>query len=132
MTQAIRELTKVRQRLHDQLHELQVEVDAIEKAINVLDREDQNDGSASTNKEFAKTGFADGCRSIVGSEFITPLEVRDRLIRGGFKHKSKSKVLGGVYATLKRLAGPKGPFDVGARDGRKVYRMKQTPEQAAA
>ena len=57
MTQAIRELTKVRQRLHDQLHELQVEVDAIEKAINVLDREDQNDGSASTNKEFAKTGL---------------------------------------------------------------------------
>ena len=130
--EAIRELTKLQQRKHDQLRELQVEVDAIDKAIELLEREKQSEALTGTSKEFAKTGFADGCRSIVGPEFITPLEVRDRLIRGGFKHKSKSKVLGGVYATLKRLAGPKGPFDVGARDGRKVYRMKQTPEQAAA
>ena len=129
--EAIRELTKIRQRKHDQLHALQVEVDAIDKAIELLERENQNEGSASMSKEFAKTGFADGCRSIVGPEFVAPLEVRDRLIRGGFKHVSKTKVLGGVYATLKRLAGPNGPLETGTLNGKKAYRVKQNPEQAA-
>ena len=125
---AIRELTKLQQRKHDQLCALQVEVDTIDKAIELLERENQSEGLTSTSKEFAKTGFADGCRSIVGPEFVTPPEVRDRLIRGGFKHESKIKVLGGVYSTLKRLAGPNGPFEAGTMNGKKAYRMKQQPE----
>ncbi len=127
--EAIRELTRIKQRKHDQLRALQFEVDAIDKAIELLEREDQSEGSASKSKEFAKTGFADGCRSIVGPEFITPLEVRDRLIRGGFKHKSKAKALSGVYATLKRLAGANGLFEVGKLNGKKAYRVKQKPER---
>ncbi len=126
--EATRELVRIKQRKQDQLRELQVEVDAIDKAVELLERESQSEGSTSTSKEFAKTGFADGCRSIVGPEFVTPLEVRDRLIRGGFKHESKSKVLSGVYATLKRLAGPNGPFEAGTMNGKKAYRMKQQPE----
>ena len=127
--EVIRELTKVKQRLHDQLRELQVEVDSIERSIKVLERENQKEVSASTSNEFAKTGFADGCRSVVGAEFITPLEVRDRFIRGGFKHKDKAKVLGGIYATLKRLAGANGVFEVGQLNGKKAYRLKQKPER---
>ncbi len=123
-----RELVTIKQRKQDQLRALQSEVDAIDKAIELLEREKQSEASTGTSKEFANTGFADGCRSIVGSEFITPPEVRGRLIRGGFKHESKSKVLGGVYATLKRLAGPNGPLETGTLNGKKAYRVKQNPE----
>ena len=126
--EAIRELTKLRQRKYGQLRELKVEVDAIDKAIELLEREKHREGLTSTSKEFSKTGFADGCRSIVGPEFITPLEIRDRLIRGGFKHNSKTKVLGGVYATLKRLAGPNGPFENGTLNGKKAYRVRNQPD----
>ena len=126
--EATRELLRIKQRKQDQLRELQVEVDAIDKAVELLERESQSEGSTSTSKEFAKTGFADGCRSIVGPEFVTPPEVRDLLIRGGFKHASKIKVLSGVYATLKRLAGQNGPFEAGTMNGKKAYRMKQQPE----
>ena len=117
--------------MHDQLLDLQGEVDAIDKAIKVLEREDEKEGSVSDSDEFSKTGFADGCRSIVGPEFITPLEVRDRLICGGFKHKDKTKVLGGVYATLKRLSGSNGPFESEKLNGKKAYRVKEDPEQKA-
>ena len=129
--EAIRQLTKIGKRLHDQLRDLQVEVDAIDKAIKVLEREDEKEGSVSESDEFSNTGFADGCRSIVGPELITPLEVRDRLIRGGFKNRDKAKVLGGVYATLKRLAGSNGPFEGGTLNGKKAYRVKEKPEQEA-
>ena len=129
--EAIRELTKIRKRLHDQLRDLQVEVDAIDMAIKVLEREDEKEGSVSESDEFSNTGFADGCRSIVGPEFITPPEVRDRLILGGFKHKDKTKVLSGVYATLKRMAGSNGPFESGKLNGKKAYRVKENPEQKA-
>ena len=129
--EAKRELTRIRKRLHDQLRDLQVEVDAIDMAIKVLEREDEKEGSVSESDEFSNTGFADGCRSIVSPEFITPPEVRDRLILGGFKHKDKTKVLSGVYATLKRLAGSNGPFESGKLNGKKAYRVKENPEQAA-
>ena len=129
--EAIRELTKIRKRLHDQLRDLQVEVDAIDRTINVLEREDEKEGSVSESDEFSNTGFADGCRSIVGHEFIAPQEVRDRLILGGFKHKDKTKVLSGVYATLKRLAGSNGPFESEKLNGKKAYRVKENPEQKA-
>ena len=122
-----RELVKIKKRKQDQLRALQSEVDAIDKSIELLEREKQSGASTGTSKEFANTGFADGCRSIVGPEFITPLEIRDRLISGGFKHKSKTKVLGGVYATLKRLAGPNGPFETGTLNGKKAFRVKENP-----
>ena len=129
--EVILELTKIRKRLQDQLRDLQVEVDAIDRTINVIEREDEKEGSVSESDEFSNTGFADGCRSIVGHEFIAPREVRDRLILGGFKHKDKTKVLSGVYATLKRLAGSNGPFESEKLNGKKAYRVKENPEQKA-
>ena len=59
-------------------------------------------------------------------EWITPSLVRDSMLSGGYRIEDSSKLLGYVFATLKRLA-KKGDLEGKRIDGRLRYRKRQPP-----
>jgi hypothetical protein len=119
--EAVKELVRLRERIQVQLRELQLEFDVVNKAIQLLEREGQPEVN---DKRFAKMGLSEACRQIVNGDWITPSGVRDILMRGGFKNENKSKLLGYVFATLKRLQQA-SEFEVKRIDDRLKYRKKQ-------
>jgi len=119
----IQELMRVRAGIQDQLRESQSELQAVDTTIKLLQRERQSNIETTNTKEFAKGGLSDACRGILGSELVTPLQVRDRLMLGGYPAKSKSKLLSSVYATVKRLA-MRGEIEAGKLGGKSAYRKK--------
>lgn len=129
--QAIQELMQLKEGLQKHIGVLQSEMATVDKAIQLLEREGQRSTQTINEKQFSKTGLSDACRLIVGNEWISPGEIRDRMIQGGFKNNGKSKLLGSVFATCKRLAASE-EFDVGRVDEKQKYRKRQSVDGAAA
>ncbi len=125
---ALMELKRIRRTVLQDLEKVQLEVDAIDKTIGILERRQNQELEHIVNgKEFSNQGLTDGCRQIVGSEFISPLEVRNRLLAGGYPIKStKGKFLGSVYSTLKRIE-KNGELEARKEDGRWCFR-KRSPK----
>ena len=126
--QAILELTGVRQKLQEKIVALQSELTSIDRAIEILERESPsrvntvNTVNGSSGRQFKKKGLSESCLAIVGSDFVKPSIVRDRLMAGGYPVKSKTKLLSSVFATLSRLA-KLSKLEVGTIDGRRVFRQ---------
>jgi len=121
--QARDELIRLREKLRAQISVLESEMATVDKAIQLLERENHSGAAGTQDKRFHKLGLSDACRQIVGSEWISPAEVRDQMMRGGFKNHNKSKLLGSVFATLKRLA--KNELEGKKMDGKMKYRKRQ-------
>ena len=122
--QAVLELTRVRQKLQEKIVALQSELTSIDRAIEILERESPsrvNTVNGSSGRQFKKKGLSESCLAIVGSDFVKPSIVRDRLMAGGYPVKSRTKLLSSVFATLSRLA-KLGKLEAGAIDGRRVFR----------
>ena len=122
---ALTELRRLQRVLLDTLATVQLEADSINKAIEILEREQNKLADQNANgKEFSNIGLADACRKIIRSEFISPLEVRNQLVAGGYPFKStKGKLLGSVYSTIKR-SERKGELEAQKEDGRWCFRKK--------
>lgn len=129
--EAIKELTRIKDKLQAQIHSLEVETAAIEKAIQLLERENRPETVLVQEKRFSKLGLSDACREIAGAEWLSPLEVREQLMRGGFKSDDKVKLLNSVFATLKRLA-KMGELEARRVDSKLKYRKRQAAEQTVA
>ncbi len=122
---AIGQLNRLKERLEGQLHTTRTELDAVDKALQLLEREQSAEPLAAGDKRFARLGLSDSCRQIVGEEWTTPLEVRNRMLQGGYqsKNKKKANLLNAIYATLKRLA-ESGTFEAGKKNGKLAFRKK--------
>ena len=121
--QAKQELMQLKDRLQRQIAVLESEMATVDKAIQLLDREDQSGTTGPRDTRFRKVGLSDACRQIVSDDWISPTEVRNQLMQGGFKNNDKSKLLAAVFATLKRLA--KKEFEGKKVDGKMKYRKRQ-------
>ncbi len=121
--QAKQELMQLKTKLQQQISVLESEMVTVDKAIQLLEREDHSGASGPKDARFRKVGLSDACRQIVGSEWASPSEVREALMKGGYKHESKAKLLGSVFATLKRLAAKE--FEGKKVDGKLKYRKRQ-------
>src|ERR1700683_2611063 len=123
--QATQELLQLKVKLQKHIFVLQAELETVDKAIQLLEREDRAPGATGPqDRRFSKLGLSDACRQIVAAEWISPAEGRNSMMQGGFKHDSKGKLLGSVFATLKRLAA-KGEMEGKKVDGRMKYRKRQ-------
>jgi hypothetical protein len=121
--QAREELTQLKDKLRKQISVLEAEMETVDSAIRLLEREHQQPSATGVqSRRFAKTGLSDACREIVGSEWILPSEVRNRMTQGGYKAE-KAKLLSSVFATLKRLAGKE--LEGKKIDGKMKYRKRQ-------
>jgi hypothetical protein len=127
--EAIKELLLLRERLQSQLRTLQSEVEAVDKAIKVLEREHPE--SAIKTKELSSLGITDAIRRLVKSEYVSPVKVRDQLILGGFPcPKGKSKLLNTVWSTMKRFEDSP-EYEKGKVDGQFALRRKPTQRDAS-
>jgi hypothetical protein len=123
--EAIRELEKLRERIAAQLHTMQAEFDAVNKAIALLEREQRNEAGSMQSKRFAKAGLAQSIREIVrGSQFMKPTQIRDHMLEGGYVPTTKANLLNAVYATAKRLA-VSGEFEKGKVNGKLAFRKRE-------
>jgi len=126
-----KQLHLVREKLQSQIRVLQGEVEALDKTLKVLQREDPE--AAMNRKELRTLGTTDAIRRLIGSEFITPHTIRDQLILGGFPCRNgKQKLLNIVWATMKRLGKSRtSGFEIGqATDGKFALRRKASPHGA--
>jgi hypothetical protein len=129
--QAREELTKLKERLRRQISVLESEMATVDKAIGLLEREHQQSETAGPqDRRFRKLGLSDACRQIVGSEWISPMEVRDHMMNGGYKSDDKAALLASVYVTLKRLAMKE--LEGRKVDGKMKYRQRQPAAMVAA
>jgi len=137
MNTTIQELTQIKHRLESTIRSCQTELDAINKAIELVQREQggkstliSTDGSRKVN-EFARLGLSDACRHVVGAEFISPSEVRDSLLLGGYPipKKGKGRLLNYVFVTLKRLSDTGGEFERGKKNGK--FAVRRFPAREA-
>lgn len=124
--QAKKELMQLNEKLQQQIAVLQAEQATVYKAIQLLERENLSGATptGSQDHRFRKVGLSDTCRKIMGSDWASPLEVREQMVLGGYKVADKSKLLGYVFATLKRLAA-KGELEGRKVDGKMKYRKRQ-------
>ncbi len=100
---------------------------SVDKAIELLEREHFSGPKPEMHDtRFRKIGLTDACRQIVNSEWMSPVEIRDRMMSGGFKNGDKSKLLSSVFATLKRLAIKE--IEGRKVDGKMKYRKRQTSQ----
>jgi hypothetical protein len=122
--QAKQELTRLRDKLNAQIAALQSEMVIVDRTIQLLEREDQSSPTApQQGKRFRSVGLSDAIRQIVAAEWISPTEVRDGLMHGGYPNKDKGKLLGAVFTTMKRLG--ESIFEGKRIDGKLKYRMRQ-------
>lgn len=121
--QAKNELLQLKARLQKQIAVLQSEMVVVDKAIQLLERENHSETNGSQDKKFRKAGLSDACRQIVGDDWISPTEVRNELMQGGYPNDDKSKLLAAVFATLKRLG--KKQMEGKKIDGKMKYRKRQ-------
>jgi hypothetical protein len=130
--EAIRELSQVRNKLETQIRTLQSEMEAIDKAIQLVQRETAaNNPKSAPDKSFAKVGLTTACREMIGTEWITPFEIREQLLRRGFKTEHKAKLLNAIFATLRRLA-KKGEFESQRINDKLRYRRTAAREHSGA
>jgi len=128
--QAKQELAQLKEKLQRHIAVLNAEMDTVDKAIRLLDRENESSGvTGHQDKRFAKVGLSDTCRQIVGNEWISPAEVRDVMMQGGYRKADKGKLLGSVFATLKRLS--KNELEGKRVDGKMKYRKRQPAAMSA-
>ena len=126
------ELLHVRQRLSGRIDVLRADLEIVDASIRLIEREGRLEPTDAPLQQseacgaFAKMGLTNCCLQILGARnFISPAKVRDLLIQGGYPKSNKTKLLGSVYSTLKRLHGAgKLEFRKPHRGGRK-YRVKQ-------
>jgi hypothetical protein len=129
--EAPRELIRLKQRIENDLRELQGKLDAVNQTMRLLERDGEAKPDIHRSREFANMGLAEACRAAIQTEFISPAEVRDLLVRGGFPSSTgKTKLLNSIYATIKRLS-EKGEFERGKANGRQVFRRPQKRVEAS-
>lgn len=125
--QAKIELLKLKERIRRQIITLESELATVDRTIELLERENPQSGAAAENqhrdRRFAKLGLSDAIRQVIAGEWLTPSEVRDELLRGGYAIDDKKKLLGYVFATAKRLA-EKGDLEGSKVEGRLKYRKR--------
>jgi hypothetical protein len=127
---AIHELSDMRNKLENQIRTLKSELEAVEKTIQLLKRENATTSPRNAeDKSFSRIGLTEACRKSIGDEWISPSEIREQLLKRGFKTPNKAKLLNAVFATLRRLAA-KGEFEGQRIDGKLKYR--KVAVQAAA
>jgi hypothetical protein len=122
--QAIRALEDLKSRLEAQIATTQADLEAVARAIRLLEREtpetlsqmspEAANVAGNTPRPIMPAGLSDLCRQIIEDQWIAPLNVRDRLMELGYPNTDKHRLLSSVYATLKRLA------DNGELESRKI------------
>jgi hypothetical protein len=124
--QATQQLTQLKERLRRQIAVLESELNTVDKAIQLLEREHVAGAGDQPyqDRRYAKMGLTDACRLVIGSEWLAPVQVRDEMLRGGFNIEQKKKLLGYCFATLKRLA-QKGDLEGKQIDGKLKYRKRE-------
>ena len=139
MDTTIQELKRIKSRLESTIRSSQSELEVIDKAIGLVEREQvipktllvlDTDAQPRT-REFAKLKLTDAIRKAVGNDFIIPSEVRDALLLGGFPlpKAGKGRLLNYVFVTLKRLANT-GEMEGGKKDGKFAVRRAPKPQLA--
>jgi hypothetical protein len=129
--QAKQELTRLKEKLQKHIAVLNAEMDTVDKAIRLLERESESGAmTGPQDRKFRNMGLSETCRLIVGGEWISPTEVRDQMTHGGFKNDDKSKLLAAVYATLKRLGN--NELEGKKVDGKMKYRKRQPVAMSSA
>jgi hypothetical protein len=131
--QARTELLQLKERLQKQISVLESEMVTVDKAIQLLEREHQGGSEVhgSQDKRFRNVGLADACRRIVISDnWLSPFDVRNAMLQGGFKSDDKTKLLSAVFATLKRLG--QSELEGKKVDGKLKYRRRQAVALSSA
>jgi hypothetical protein len=126
MSNAIRELFRVKGQIEINMRAARAELDAINKAIEVL-RRAENPPSRVTSRhraaqsgEFAGLSLPDSCRRVVGKDPMLPSEVCDILIQRGYPvpKLGPRRLYSHVFVTLKRLSEPDKDLVRGTKDGK--------------
>jgi hypothetical protein len=132
MENTTQELRRIKSRLEGTIRSSQSELDVINKAIELVEREQGTSPKAfllgtGENRDFAKLGLTEAIRKCVGSEFVIPSEVRDTMLMGGFPvpKAGKGRLLNYVFVTLKRLAKT-GELDAGKKGGK--FAVRRVPK----
>ena len=136
--QAIRELDQLKRRLESQITEIQNELETISRTIKILEREIPGASPQMNFPVLSNTsstsplpgvgpktqGLSDLCRQILRERWMSPAEVRDRLLDMGYHNTDKNKLLSSVYATLKRLAEKTKELETRKANGRTEFHMR--------
>ena len=125
------ELRELQSKIRNQITHLQEEHDAIETTIKVIERQHFQSAPVHLEKnnglgEFSSLGITDACRKGVSGDLVTPVQVRDRLIQGGYAGSQK-KMLNSLHPTLRRLV-KMGELEAGTIKGQMAFR-KAEPKQ---
>jgi len=142
MDNTTQELRRIKSRLEATIRSSQSELDVINKAIELVEREQGKPAkalflSSGDNQDFAKLGLTEAIRKCVGSDFVIPSEVRDSMLMGGFPvpKGGRGRLLNYVFVTLKRLAKT-GELDAGKKSGkfavRRVPKTQPSPAPQAS
>ncbi|HYV07536.1 MAG TPA: hypothetical protein VFB82_23275 [Blastocatellia bacterium] len=81
---------------------------------------------------FVGVGPALAVREVVKSSNValTPMEVRDRIVAGGFDVAQHNNPMASIHTALKRLASTPEVSET-LKDGKKAYRWNRIPRRAA-
>lgn len=136
MSRAIRELFRIKGQIEINMRAAQAELDAINKAIEVL-RRAENQPSRAPSKptpvpqsgEFVGLNLPDICRRVIGEDPMLPREVRDIMIQGGYVPRlGPRRLLTDIHITLARLSKPGGDFVRGTKGGK--FAFHKPPKEA--
>ena len=129
MSNAVRELFRVKGEIEIKMRAARAELDAINKAIEVLRRAENQPSRVSAQRapvpqsgEFLGLTLPDACRRVVGEDPMLPSEVRDILIQRGYVPRfGPGRLLTDVHITLTRLSKPGGDLARGTKDGKFAF-----------
>ena len=123
------ELQGLKGRLEDKIRALRMELETVDKAIALLDRETPKPAEAPKIKGIGNMGVTDAIRSMIAFEFVTPLQVRDALTKSAFSYPNgAAKLLNVVWATMQRLAESPA-YEVGKVDGKFAVKRRSSTGQ---
>ena len=127
---AEQELLQLRRRLSGRIDVLRDELEIVDASIRLIEREGRLEPTDAQQSEshgaFAKMGLTNCCLQILEArDFISPAKVRDLLIQGGYPKSNRTKLLGSVYSTLKRLHGARKLELRKPHRGGREFRVKQ-------
>lgn len=136
MENTTQELRRIKSRLEGAIRASQSELEVINKAIELVEREQGASPKAlllgtGGVRDFSELGLTEAIRKSVGTEFVIPSEVRDTLLIGGFPipKAGKGRLLNYVFVTLKRLAKT-GELDAGKKGGK--FAVRRVPKTMPA
>lgn len=134
--EAIDQLIRIKDQLENKLRSTQAELSAINKAIELVRREHLSlpESTATPSpvlmskrsNDISRMGLSDAIRAVIRFELVTPSQVRDSLLMGGFPvpKKGKGRLLNYVFVTMKRFAqGPE--FERGEINGKFAVRRRK-------